>query len=198
MALVPDTGFFGVACTKGQLAEQSVRLAKEVGVSPSTNLVNVTMNSLEGRDYVFSAVAMAPPSAAGGMRIGDVAWRTLGNLHGVKAFAYASLAMRRELQLRQASGDAPLVIGALGDAVPLVPNAMGSAWSSAPDDVSAPAEWLLFLERDAQAAACSGSGDDAARRGRRQASKLGAQCKVCERRGARDPRAAAGQGALGS
>ena len=123
-------------------------------MSPSTNLVNVSMNSLEGRDYVFSAVATAPPSAAGGMRIGDVAWRTLGDLHGVKAFAYASLAMRRELQLRQASGDAPLVIGALGDAVPLVPNAMGSAWSSAPDDAAAPAEWLLFLERDAQAAAC--------------------------------------------
>ena len=50
-------------------------------------------------------------------------------------------------------GRAPLVIGALGEAVPLVPNTMGSAWSSAPDDAAAPAEWLLFLERDAQAAA---------------------------------------------
>ena len=60
MALVPDSGYFGVACTKGQLAEQSARLAREAGVSPSTNLVNVTMNSLEGRDYVFSAVAKAP------------------------------------------------------------------------------------------------------------------------------------------
>ena len=30
----------------------------------------------------------------------------LGELHELKAFAYASLAMRRELQLRQASGDA--------------------------------------------------------------------------------------------
>ena len=77
-------------------------------------LVNVSMNSLEGRDYVFSAVARAPPSAAGAMRQGDVEWRTLSNLHGVSAFAYASLAMRRELQLRQASGGAPLVIGALG------------------------------------------------------------------------------------
>ena len=85
------------------------------------------MNSLEGRDYVFSAVAKAPPSAAGMMRLGDVEWRSLGHLHGVKAFAYASLAMRRELQLRQASGEAALVIEALGDAVPLVPNSMGSA-----------------------------------------------------------------------
>ena len=65
MALVPDSGFLGVACTKGQLAVQSARLAKEAGVSSSTNLVNVSMNSLEGRDYVFSAVARAPPSAAG-------------------------------------------------------------------------------------------------------------------------------------
>ena len=153
MALVPDVGFFGVACTKGQLAVQSARLAREAGVSAATNLVNVSMNSLEGRDYVFSAVAKAPPSAAGLSRLGDVEWRTLGNLHGVKSFAYASLAMRRELQLRQASGGAPLVIGALGEAEPLVPNSMGSAWSSAPDDAAAPAEWLLFLERDAQAAA---------------------------------------------
>ena len=122
MALVPDVGYFGVACTKGQLAEQSARLAREAGVSPSTNLVNVSMNTLEGRDYVSSAVARAPPSAAGGTRRGDVEWRTLGSLHGVTALAYASLAMRRELQLRQASGGAPLVIGALGDAVPLVPN----------------------------------------------------------------------------
>ena len=118
-------GYFGVACTKGQLAEQSARLAREAGVSPATNLVNVSMNSLEGRDYVFSAVARAPPSAAGATRQGDVEWRTLSNLHGVSAFAYASLAMRRELQLRQASGGAPLVIGALGDAEPLVPNTMG-------------------------------------------------------------------------
>ena len=149
MALVPDCGFFGVACTKGQLAVQSARLAREAGVSDATNLVNVSMNSLEGRDYVFSAVATAPPSAAGFMRRGDVEWRTLADLHGVKSFAYASLAMRRELQLRQASGGAPLVIGALGEAEPLVPNSMGSAWSSAPDDAAAPAQWLLFLERDA-------------------------------------------------
>ena len=152
MALVPDSGFFGVACTKGQLAEQSARLAREAGVSAATNLVNVSMNSLEGRDYVFSAVAKAPPSAAGAMRRGEVEWRTLENLQGATAFAYAALAMRRELQLRQASGGAPLVIGALGDAVPLVPNSMGTAWNSAPDDAAAPAEWLLFLERDAQAA----------------------------------------------
>ena len=198
MALVPDTGYFGVACTKGQLAEQSVRLAREVGVSPSTNLVNVTMNSLEGRDYVFSAVATAPPSAAGGMRIGDASWRTLSELHGVKSFAYASLAMRRELQLRQASGDAPLVIGALGGAVPLVPNAMGSAWSSAPDDASAPAEWLLFLETRRSGGSMSGSGDDAVRRRRRQAGELGAECKVYERCSARDPRATSGQGSFGS
>ena len=92
MALVPDSGFFGVACTKGQLAEQSARLAKEAGVSAATNLVNVSMNSLEGRDYVFSAVAKAPPSAAGAMRRGDVEWRTLGNLQGAKALAYAALA----------------------------------------------------------------------------------------------------------
>ena len=94
MALVPDVGFFGVACTKGQLAVQSARLAREAGVSAATNLVHVSMNSLEGRDYVFSAVAKAPPSAAGIMRRGDVEWRTLSNhnLHGVKSFAYASLA----------------------------------------------------------------------------------------------------------
>ena len=100
MALVLDEGFFGAPCMKSELVECSATLALESGLLSAINLVNVTMNSLEGKYYVFSAVARTAPSAAGSLKCRDVGWRTITQIRDVEAYAYAALAMRRELQIR--------------------------------------------------------------------------------------------------
>ena len=148
-ALVPDDGLIGVTIDEKSRSEpEASRLALTLGCGPGPTLVNTTLNSGGGTDYLFALAAPGDPSASHTRKCKGVAWRTYHELTLSPDTAFAAHCLHRIAQRAVTTTAAPVSVGALGPPVPLISNAEAHAWAAAEDDPAAHHAWLTFLDRE--------------------------------------------------